>query len=314
MKLTSIAAGDSLTGAVLAETLKYSPLLANYVEFFTGFGDSTRQRKVQYGVEDMQFRSLDMPYVEKIQKPEYVNFNRKIIGFEAGMDVARERMGYDIASEMASQLKRRGVDIARTFDKALINGDSEANPEQFDGLAKIVKNNPDQVVTAGDNGLRIQMGFSDAVKKSHQHFLEKIDETVLKCIGVNKVIIAGEPVIARLNTIAREYIQWVSVGEFGTKIAYYNGIPIVNIEANGDKIIARDEVIGSATNCSSLYVASFEEAAGLSYFSVNEGFMVYPIKQVKNAYTTTVEMILDTALYNDRAVSKLEGLVIDSNV
>ncbi len=317
MKFTEIAAGDELTRLMVKEVLSKSPILANYIEFFKKPGSSVSVRSG--GTIDGivgQTRALGNKYNPKTVAPSYKHGERKMIGDTVQIDVAYERMGFDLSSEMTAQLKQRIRSMAYVFNYLLIKGDptKEGHSNEFAGLQQLVTDN--RKVKAAANGLSLKLGNSDAAKVAQQGFLEKVDETIALCEGTNKVIIANAQVMARLNAVAREYLT-IQKNEFGVPITYYNQIPLLNIgdyEESKDTykpIIGFDETVGTASNCASLYCASFEEQDGISFPTCDGGFMVYPVQKNGNFLECMFELIVDSMLIRASALSKLEGLKLD---
>ncbi|MBX2903083.1 MAG: hypothetical protein KF872_05945 [Chitinophagales bacterium] len=304
MNIRQIASGNANTALLLERMLRYSPLLDLYVEFFQGSGDATSQRKEQDGVS-AEARALDSPYTGEVLSPSYFTSGRKLIGEEIKVDVARELMGSDIPSEFTAQLSRLAPGLANIFNDTLVNGDSAITPTQFNGLKKLSTGG--QIITAAANGLEVILGNSDNARASQQEFLERLDEVIATCKGINKVVILNGKALSRLNTIAREYIQYTDT-TFGKKIPVYNGVPLVDIEANGQTVLPFNETVGTSADTCSLYVASFEERAGFSFFTTREGLKAYDMVQQSNFYKSHVDFILDSALYRDKAVARLKGL------
>ncbi|MEG0518310.1 MAG: hypothetical protein RR555_05520 [Bacteroidales bacterium] len=312
MRFTEIAAGDTHTGNMVQEILKKSPLLANYIEFFKKPGSSVSVRSGG-SIDGLvgTTRAIGADYAAKTVAPEYKTASRKMLGDKIRIDVAYERMGYDINSEMLSQLSRRVREFGYMFNYALIKGDSTTTPTQFNGISKLITQA--RTVIAGENGKQLLLGNSDTSKKAQQELLELLDQTIAQCEGTNKVIIANSKTIARLNAVAREYLT-ITRNEFGVPITHYNQIPLINA---GDyksaqdtfaPILAFDETVGTSKDCASLYVASFEEEDGMSFATCEGGFMVYPIQKVGNFYECTFELIADSILIRESALSRLSGL------
>lgn len=312
MKFSQIAAGDALTRKMATEVVKKSPLLAGHIEFFKKPGSAVTVRAggTSDGI-DGQTRALGSDYTRKTVTPTYKTASRKMLGDTIRLDVAYERMGYDLASEMTAQLTRRVREMAYAFHYALIKGDPDTKNTEFAGLEKLVTEK--RIVKVSENGLPIKLGNSDTAKSSQQQFLEKLDETIALCEGTNKVIISNAQLLARLNAVAREYLT-IQRNEFGVPITYYNQVPLVNI---GDYQSAKDtytpiigftETVGTSKDCASIYVASFEEEDGVSFATCEGGFMVYPVQKVGNFMECMYELIADSMLIRASALSKLSGL------
>lgn len=312
MKFTQIAAGDELTRKMAQEVVKKSPLLASHIEFFKKPGSAVTVRTGgnTSGI-DGQTRALGSDYEKKTVAPTYATASRKMLGDTIRLDVAYERMGYDLSSEMTAQLTRRVREMAYAFHYALIKGDPTTKATEFAGLEQLITEK--RTVTAGTNGMVLKLGNSDAAKAAQQGFLEKLDETVALCEGTNKVIITNAQVLARLNAIAREYLT-IQRNEFGIPITYYNQVPLINIgdyqsaKDTYSPIIGFNETVGTSSDCASLYVASFEEEDGVSFATCDGGFMVYPVQKTGNFLECMYELIADSMLIRASALSKLSGL------
>jgi hypothetical protein len=312
MKFSQLAAGDDLTRRMAQEAIKKSVLLADYVEFFKKPGSAVTVRSGGSATAiDGQTRALGADYGKNTVTPTYLTAGRKMLGDTVRIDMAFEKMGYDLSSEMNNQLTRRVREIGYLFNYALIKGDSATTATQFNGIAKLVT--AARTITAAANGYALVYGNDNAAKKSQQELLAKIDEAVAMCEGTNKVIITNAKILSFLNMVARDQMI-VQRNEFGIPVTFYNQIPLINI---GDyqsalnaysPIIGFDETVGTAENCASIYVASFEEEDGLSLASCDGGFTVYPVQKVGNFLECTYELIADTALIRPSALSKLAGL------
>jgi len=315
MKFNQIGYSNDLTSKVIPIVLSKSVLLADYIEFFQKPGSAITYRKS--GASDKiaaNTRVLGTEYTEAKFTPQYDTAQRRFVGGQVKIDIALERMGYDLASEFESNLLRHMKDFPGHFHNMLINGDPDADAKQFAGLKKLVVDA--RKVTAATNGLELLQGNDNTAKKAQQQFLEKLDEVIALCDGNNKVLIMNARTQARLNSIAREYLTIVK-NEFGVPITMYNQIPLIN---PGDvqtavgayaPIIPFNETVGTAADkCASVYCASFEEEDGVSFATTQGGFAVYDIERVDTWWKSTYELIVDSALVRPSALSKLEGLYL----
>lgn len=315
MKFAQIGYGNDLTAKMIPVVLSKSVLLANYIEFFQKPGSAVSVRK--QGTSDSiagKSRALGEGYAETKFSPSYDTAARKFIGDQVKIDIALERMGFDLASEFESNLMRHMKNFPGIFHHQLINGDPDSNAKQFAGLKVLATAN--RTIKGGDNGLELLQGNDNTAKKAQQTFLEKLDELIALCEGNNKVLILNARTLARLNSIARDYIT-IQKNEFGVPIAFYNHVPLIN---PGDyqtapdtysPIIGFDETVGTAADkCASIYCASFEEEDGVSFATTDGGFAVYDLKQVDTWWKTTYELIADSVLVRPSALSVLKGLYL----
>lgn len=217
MKFSKISAGDSVTSSLVTRISEYSDLLRNHVEFYTDSGDSSVSRKENDGL-GAGTRQLDQAYTPEIVKPVYFPTYRKLMGKAIRLDVAREKMGYDIPSEMASHVRRIAPGIAGIFNNTFVNGNTDTNTDEFNGIKKLVTTN--QKLKLGTNGTVIPTGNKEEAIKAKQEWLEALDEVVGMCKGTRKVIVTNGKIKARLNTIAREYINY-TIDSFGKSIQRY---------------------------------------------------------------------------------------------
>jgi hypothetical protein len=315
MKFAQIAASNDLTKKALPEILKNSVLLADYIEFFMKPGSAVSFRKA--GVSDKmsaQTRVLNQAYPETTFAPDYGTATRKFLGDQVKIDVALQNMGYDLGSEFESNLLRHMRDFPGLFHNMLVNGDPDTDATQFAGLKLLVTSS--RVVKAAENGLELKRGNDNTAKTAQQVFLEKLDETIAMCEGNNKVLLMNASVRARLNAVAREYLQWTK-NDFGSSIALYNGVALIDpgefttAVNTYSPIIGFDESCGTAVDkCAAVYCVSFEQEDGMSFATCKDGFKVYDQVKVDNFLKSTYELIADSALIRSNAISKLEGLYL----
>lgn len=315
MKFSQIAANTALTAKAVPVILGKSPLLANYIEFFAKPGSAITFRTV--GNSDdvaSKTRVLGTPYGETKVTPNYDTAARKFIGGQVIIDIALEKMGYDLASEFENNLMRELKNFPGLFHNMLINGDPDTDAKQFAGL-KILAT-ATQTIAAATNGLELTQGIDNAAKKNQQIFLEKLDEVMALCEGNNKVLIMNGRTKARLNSVAREYLTIVK-NEFGVPITMYNQVPIIDPESyqltkdTYGPIIDFKETQGTAADkCASVYCVSFGQEDDMSFATVEGGFTVYDLVRVDTWWKSTHELIVDSALVKPKALSRLTGLYL----
>jgi len=318
MKFTQIAGSNDLTRKVIPIILSKSVLLANYIEFFSKPGSAISVRKAGKSNDIAgKTRVLGEEYADTKFEPDYSTASRKFLGGQVKLDVALERMGYDLPSEFEANLMRHMRDFPGLFHNLLINGNPTSDAEQFAGLKVLATEN--RKVKMAENGMQILMGNDNNAKKSQQAFLEKLDEVIALCDGNNKVLLLNARTMARVNAIARDYLT-ISRNEFGVPITMYNQVPLINpgdYQLDKDTyapIIGFNEVCGTTGNSASIYCASFEEEDGVSFATCEGGFMVYDLVRQDTWWKSTYELIADSVLVRPSALSKLDGILVDEPV
>lgn len=313
MKFAQIASSSDLTRIAVPIITGNSVLLNDYVEFFAKPGTAATIR--QEGTSDdiaAKTRALGESYDTTTVEPKTTTAGRKFIGAEIQIDMAYEKMGYDIGSEFQTQLKRHMKDFPGIFHYMMIHGNPSTDAKQMTGLKLLTADT--RKIKAGTNGLELIYGSDNNAKKTQQTFLEKLNLLIEYCQGTSKVLVMNSRVLAYINGIAREYIQQTK-NEFGVPIAMFNQVPMLNL---GDvqtapkvysPVIGFNETVGTAENkCASIYCVNFAEEDGMSYMTTQGGFEVYDMRKEQNWIKAQYELIVDSLLVRENAVSKLEGL------
>ena len=306
MKLFQISESDELTQMVVKKMTERANVLL-FAEFYSMFGNAEYARKAA-SASGGQFRALDLDYSDNIISPTFTSPALKILGDHIQVDQAHERRGYDIGSVRASELLNFAMNLGRQFQNYFFNGDSSATIEEFDGLKKILP--VAQKITAATNGLSIDVGNSDTAKGKQQKFLELLESLIENVDGGAQVLFMDGKTLSRLSTIARDYLS-TQVNEFGVPIRYFNDIPVLpaGYDKNGNRVICHTETVGNANACTSIYAVRFGERADLS-IATNTGIEVKDLGLIGTFYTHKVELDIAPVVLNDKAIARLEGIII----
>jgi hypothetical protein len=131
--------------------------------------------------------------------------------------------------------------------------------------------------------------------------------------GGAQFIAANAQFRARLKSLAKSRVQTTTaINALGQpfQVDTYDGVPLIDpgYKANGTGlIIPNDEVVGSSSNCTSLYIGRYGEERDLT-IATNVGLDVYDVGLVGAAYQTMVEMDLDQTLLNPKSLRRLGGI------
>lgn len=306
MKLSQISLADEVTTLVVRNMAERANVL-QFAEFYRMNGNAEYARKTATATGG-HFRLLDAGFADNVSSPVFINTSLKILGDLVQVDQAHERRGYDISSVRASELLNFARNLGKQFQAFFFNGNSSLNMDEFDGIKHLTP--ATQRITAAPNGLTIDTGNSDTVRVKQQKFLELLDQLVESVESGAQALFMDGKTLSRLTTIAREYIT-TQVNEFGSPVKYYNGIPVLPAGYNigGERIIPHNEACGTASTCTSIYAVRFGERSDLT-IATNIGVDVQDLGIVGTFYTHKVEMDASPVLLNDKAVARLEGIII----
>lgn len=304
MKLNQISAGDVNSRAVVQRMMENSSILP-YAEFFPIVGNADYVRKAATASGGV-FRALDADYAANQITPAFDTPTLKILGGKVQVDRAHQRRGADIPTVRGLELMSFAENLGKQFQNFFINGTGADN--QFTGLK--LKVPAGQKKTAATNGYSVPLGNSDANKTAQQGFLEKLNALIASVTMGPQIIIMDGITLTRLTSIAREYIK-TEINQFGTLISYYNGIPVLDsgFDKDGTSVIPHTETCGSGTTCTSIYAVRFGERSKLS-IATNIGVEVVDKELVDVHYEHHVEFDVALSLLDDKAVARLEGIII----
>ncbi|OGS08262.1 MAG: hypothetical protein A2270_10550 [Elusimicrobia bacterium RIFOXYA12_FULL_51_18] len=120
-------------------------------------------------------------------------------------------------------------------EDAIINGDSVANPKQFNGMRKIIP--AGQVVIAGTNGAPLSLELLDAAIDLNR--------------GNPSMLIMSKKANRKLNGLLQAQQRFTDTMEVkgGFRLQNYNGIPIFR-----STFVSETQVQGNANNCTDILV------------------------------------------------------------
>ncbi len=335
MNIRQISSGDELTqgfiGTSNTETengrglMRYAKLIM-YMRFYRMVGNADTPRAAASATGGV-FRALNADYTAAATDAQYGNVQLRILGDRVRIDRAHERRGWDIASVKFNELMNFAEDLGKNLQFYFFNGTGASN--QFVGLKKIFDDaiaaaTPtafqtklrEQIVTPGNAQLVCVLGSSDAAKKSQQRFLTLLDQAINK-VGASSVIVADDDTVSYLQAVGKEYCQYSRIDEFGEPIMTYRGRPVVMggyNAAGSSKTIPHNETFGTTTTPPSdntrIYVVRFGSERDVT-LATNVGVDVKDEGLVGNFYQYQVDMDLDLAVLDPRAVSIVRGIKID---
>lgn len=215
----------------------------------------------------------------------------KILGGDADIDNFLRATRSNIQDLEAAVVQLKAKAVQALFDDTFVNGDATANPRSFDGIDVLCA--PAQVVSMGPNGGPLT--------------LAKLDELIDRVRGGKPDLLLMSRRSRRiLNEIARASGGFLEADrdEFGRMVQYYDGIPIGLSDA-----IADDQVVGTSSDCSTIYAMQFGEG-GLAGLTAPGGLTVERVGnlETKDARRIRVKWYAGLALFNAVKLAKLTGV------
>jgi hypothetical protein len=302
MKLNQFPMSELARIAVNAMIAK-SPMLA-YFDFYSIVGNASYDRKAS-SISGGTTRTVNNDYTGQTSAPEYANPTLKIFGDKAKVDVAYERRGGDIPSLRAAELVTLSEQIGKNLLEMIFIGDASVTAAEFSGIKKQM---PDaQVLTPYDNGFFLNPGTDDAARLNQAEFLEYVDQ-LIDLVGDPAFLAMDGKTISRITRIAEHMVHFEK-NEFGRPVAFYNDIAMIPTlyDADGNRIIGHEEDCGTGEDCTSIYAVKPGEKRDLS-LATNVGLQVSDLGIVGAQYVHLLDMDVDMALLNTKAIAKIEGI------
>lgn len=199
-----------------------------------------------------------------------------------------QAVGKTLLDIEAEEVENGLQNVRDSEENALINGDSAANPKQFDGLRKLIPGG--QVVVAGANGAPLT--------------LDLLDQAIDLNRGNPAMLIMSKRANRKLNSLLQAQQRFVDTMEVkgGFRVQVYNGIPIFR-----SIWISDAQTQGTATNATDIYV--------LDTSAVWVGELT-PLRMVRLAQKSSqggefdIYEDLTLVLANDIKASRLAGVTL----
>jgi len=151
----------------------------------------------------------------------------------------------DGTSIVAEQINQKTKAFSLRFTKAVVKGNSEDSPEEFDGLERRLTGN--QVLDAGSSA-----GGDELTLDMVDQLIDAVDPEP-DALLMNKTMRRKINKLVRASGAAIETVD----GNYGKRLQSYAGYPIlpVNYDNAGDQILAFDEddCNGDTAECTSIY-------------------------------------------------------------
>jgi len=293
---------DYLRAGVIKVIVESSPIL-QFIKMKT-INSSAYRYMIEASLPNVAFRGVNATWTRSAgvinPQAEFL----AIMGGEVTVDnfqINTEGNIYDLKAKQYELFSRA---MALNFSQTFFEGDTNIDPNSFDGLRRRLTGN--QLMLAGANGADMTLSMLD------QFIDNVVGDSEGKYIFLNKTLRRRITYLVRTQTGTANIIY--KQDEFGRQQANYADIPLCVVERTDDAstILDFDETAGSSNITASLYCARFG----------NEDF-VFGIQgtggdvQVKDfgeipsepAHLGRAEWYVSIAMTHGRSASRLYGVL-----
>lgn len=245
-----------------------------------------------------QFIDVNAVVPEGASQVTEVTTKLRILAGDVDVDKFLAETMSDANAQKATQIAMKAKGMGRAFRRAMIQGNSTANPLEFDGLDKLTADlGASRNLSAGDNGGAISLSMLDELKDKVPN---GADAFVMRA-GTWRAI---KQLMRAAGGNTAEHIQ---LENFGRKVPAFDGIPVII-----NDFIPGDVKQGTATKTCSVYACRMNEVDGLHglYGGDTAGVRVEDLGTVQNkdATRTRLKWYVGMALKSTQSVAALRGI------
>lgn len=213
------------------DQFRRSSLLLDKLTFDDSVSPGTGGSTMVYGYTRLKTpatastRAIGSEYTAQEAKREKCTAELKIFGGAFTFDRVIQATSGSL-NEMQFQLEQKIIAAKNFFHYMVINGDSEQNDGEFDGLDAILTGTSTEYNSAAG----LDLSTSALVDTNYKRFLDVLDEFLSGLDGAPDALLGGSEIINRIQAVARRagYLTQ-SEDSFGRKVQSYNGIAIVDM-------------------------------------------------------------------------------------
>lgn len=175
---------------------------------------------------EAQFREVNTEYTpQEATRTEY-SVDVKIFGGAYEIDRVLEGVSGQV-SEVAYQIDKKINATINLFHKTVIQGDSDADKNSFDGLDKALRGSVTEINCDGV----IDLSSAAAVDENYKNIMDMLDEALSELCGRPDFIMANTSMINKLKQVARRAGYMTrSEDAFGRSVDGYDGIPFLDMK------------------------------------------------------------------------------------
>jgi hypothetical protein len=218
--------------------------------------------------------------------------NLSILGGDVDVDSFLQQTYRRPNDIKAEAIAKKAKAVAYAFNNAFFNGNTLAEPRMFNGLGQLCTSA--QTLSLGANGGVPTLDNFDAL-------LDLVKPGKPDALMMSRRTRRGLKKLRRQTNAVLE----VGVDMFGRQVEFYDGIPVIV-----DDNIQDNNVVGTATTCSTVYAAQFGYQRGLMGLT-NGGIQYSDIGELEQKDATRMRIKWYCGLINHRdlALAQMVGVL-----
>lgn len=288
---------DSLQRGVISKFAESSAVLERLP--FDDVQGNAYTYNVEQTLPGIAFRGVNEAFTESTGVVLPVVESLAIGGGDSDVDkfIVRTRSNVNDIRAVYDAMKAKALSLSIT--KTFFDGDSTANPKEFDGL-NVRLAGGSQEITAGANGATLTEAM--------------LDDLIDRVVGTPDVLLMSKAMRREVTALARANSQ-ISYGldGFGRRVTLFAGVPIGIIEEDntGAEILGFDETQGSSNIAGSIYAVRFGVQQYL-WGIQNSVMTVADLGELdaKPVYRTRIEWFLNPCcIGHPKSVARLKGIL-----
>jgi hypothetical protein len=293
---------DPLKEAVLDTFLEGE--LLNFLPFKNVDGSGVHYNQLEK-LPGVGFRGYNEAHENSTGVLNPMSESLKLFGGDLDVDKAIINMEGPQARSVHTEAKVRAARMS--FEANFINGDSSANPREFDGLKRRIRGN--RLIDNSAGGAPLSLNVLDRA-------IQTTDAP-----GGRKIIICSRETQTRFWQVARSsnvggFVNFTPL-ELGREIPAYMGVPIVSVDVDNENnpIMPFTEVSTNGANLqtTSIYVVALGDLLTTAIQGQIEGSYGPSVKDLGEidampVYRTRLDWYMSMAIYNGRSVARVTGI------
>lgn len=312
---SKVGMADKVDLTVIDEFQRSSYLLQR-LTFDNAVSPGTGGSTLVYGYTQLKtpstaaFRALNTEYTPGEAKRVEKTAKLKIFGGAFQLDrVIIETAG--AVDELDFQIKQKIEAASNLFHETVINGDSAKHPDEFDGLAKLIKGSKtEQTVTDMD------LSTSALMTSNTQACLDVLDDFIALLDGKPDAILCNSKMKTKLKGLARRAGYYSrSEDAFGQTIDTYDNIPLIDMGKFYDGSTTSDVIATGTDGKCDIYAVKFGLDAFHAASPVGNKIIATHLPDLTKPGVLKdgdVEMVAAVVLKNSLKAGVLHGIKIDA--